>query len=181
MKLPHPFVMKLSLATVLAVSAGLSWATPEATAGKIDPLAPTISFQAVGGNVSDNFVRFGLQPNPFVAAIVHFAPNGVVSVAGIAAEYGFIVNGPHAANLDLTVKVDYEFDNLISDAAKQSDDTSVGVHTSLTFDKPTPPLLQQDFDGFANQLPALDQEVKETFEIDSVAPRIAHLVGMLQI
>lgn len=35
MKLPRRFVTKLSLATVLAASAGLGWATPDAMAGLV--------------------------------------------------------------------------------------------------------------------------------------------------
>src|SRR5579872_4903702 len=118
MKLPRRFVTKLSFATVLAASAAFGWGTPAAMAGKINPLDPSFPFNTNSG-ISET--KFFLTPNPGVFAKVDFDPalvdpsipeSGHQSIAGIELNYGFIVHGPHAADLDLNATLFYDFVNL---------------------------------------------------------------------
>jgi hypothetical protein len=117
MKLPRRFVTKLSLATVLAASAGLGWAIPATMAGPIALPPAGIEFQAIEG-VGD--VTFDLTPNPKLISHVEFNPIGTggqvdhISVANAVAAYYLLVHGPRAADLQVSTTLSYVFTDLIT-------------------------------------------------------------------
>jgi hypothetical protein len=117
MKLPRPFVTKLSFATVLAASAGLGWAIPATMAGPIALPPAGIVFQGIEGAGS---VTFDLTPNPRLVSNVEFnsfdagGQVGHISVANAEAQYFVVVHGPRAADLQVSAKVSYIFTDLIT-------------------------------------------------------------------
>jgi hypothetical protein len=98
MKLPHWFVTKVSLSTVLAASAGLGWATPGARAGLIlpDPVQETQDHGA-------GFTTTALTPSPFVGAAAETI-NGLTSGSAEATlTYFFAVVGPSSVQVPIEI------------------------------------------------------------------------------
>lgn len=104
MKLPRPFVTKLSLATVLGASAALCWATPEASAGTIGgPVTLGDAIETTDEHGTGTAIT-ALQP--FAQAIAsasspNISKNGS---AEAAVTYFFKVDGPPSVQVPLQIQ-----------------------------------------------------------------------------
>jgi len=176
MKLPRRIVPKLSLATILAASASLGWATPEATAGKIpvNPDSALIDFQTESGNGQ---VAFDRRPNPSVIATVNFSGVGVETVAGIMAEYSFVVHGPRPADLNVQLSVSYGFSNLIAGQPKEIDNTGWGVDVAVSVNSHQI-LVLDTASGLFPTNTSPDAFESDSIILDGVAPDVVNHVSL---
>jgi len=183
MKLPRRSVMNLSFATVLSASAALGSATPTTMAGTVNPLNPQVIFNTTSG-VADT--RFVVRPNPSVVAEVKFNPAlldpsvpraGHQSIAGIQAEYGFIVHGPQAADLNMSVKLFYDFVNMVSGQEPNSLNTFYDAFLSVTLNHNHIPLLQLNVNQFATG-PGNVVADSDIVGIDAVTPNVVYTVTL---
>jgi hypothetical protein len=178
MKLPRPFVTKLSLATVLAASASLGWAIPATMADKIRPILPDaeIVFKGVSGPAAH--VTFSVQPNPGVFASADYNPAGPNhgSNANIDARYAFIVDGPTAANLDFEFNASYDFIGLITGQPHPGDNTFIFANVELLVDFHSILQLVSPNTGVNGRSSAGGED---NAEIDQLSPGDVHFVDLI--
>jgi hypothetical protein len=163
MKMPRGVVTKLSLASVVAASAALCWATPDAMGGLIIPDATT--YKNTNGSANADALLKPLSASIAVAAGQQI--NGSSASAGVT--YYFGVSGVPNANIPLQIETiaSYDGDEAVETGPPdQRTVYSVGGAVSLT----TPLFTQTLISAFGGS--------EETSPVDATVHKVTKLTLM---